>query len=267
MSKDKIEGWVYAFSTPHDAYRGVLKIGMTKRTVPERLREANHSTYRSKKLEGSNYPIWEVACCIKVKDCEEAEKAIHNDLIKRGLRADPSLEMFRISVEELKTKYFDTYKDKDSRYYDVHNLNTQNRVINRTKNTAVSNVFDDDSCADYDEIMRNFEDGAYNAPITILDINVNNLTTSERYELMTLCMERECIEARMIGEYYFFDSIKRSNGKVLELTCSMRFNAILNSPDLGYFNITSDNFDVVINDLRRNAPYSFVELDQRLDDY
>ena len=143
MSKDKIEGWVYAFSTTHNAYRGVLKIGMTKRTVPERLREANHSTYRSKKLEGANYPIWEVACCIKVKDCEGAEKAIHNELIERGLRADPSLEMFRISVEELKTKYFDKYKDKDNEYYDVHNLNTHNRIINKTKQTTPSNIFDE----------------------------------------------------------------------------------------------------------------------------
>jgi hypothetical protein len=266
MSKDKIEGWVYAFSTPHIAYRGVLKIGMTKRDIDKRLNEANKHTYRSKKLEGANYPIWEVACGIYVKDRVEVEKAIHRELSVRGLRVESSLEMFRISVDELKTKYFDKYKDKDSKYYDVHNSNTQNRIINKTKQTTPSNIFDEYD-VDYDEIMRNFEDDTYNAPITILDVNINNLTTSERYELMNLCMERECIEARMIGEYYFFDSIKSSNGKVLELSRNMRFNAILNSPDLGYFNITSDNFDAAINDLRRNAPYSFVELDQRMDDY
>ena len=45
----------------------------------------------------------------------------------------------------------------------------------------------------------------------------------------------------------------------------MRFNAILNSPYLGYINVSSDNFDEVIEDLRTNGPQAFIELDQRLD--
>ncbi len=253
-SRTDKSGYVYCFKNKNPRYNKYIKIGLTTQTIKERLNQANNHTFKLNEIEPeSNY------ICLfakRVSDCYKAEREAHEYF--KDYRYTKSREFFEITYKQA-VDYFKTVSGE----WDPppSSITSNNQLITQT-------IFDDDECsADYDEIMRNFEDDTYNAPITILDITINNLTTIERYELMNLCMERECIEARMIGEYYYFDSIKRSNGKVLELSRNMRFNAILNSPDLGYFNITSDNFDAVINDLRRNAPYSFVELDQRMDDY
>jgi hypothetical protein len=96
--------------------------------------------------------------------------------------------------------------------------------------------------------------------ITIMDIHINNMTTEQRDILLQTCMNTWAMELRLIIGYYFFDQINHP-----QLTSDMRFNAILNSPDMGYIMVSSSNFEEVICEIVRNGPSSFIELDERLD--
>jgi T5orf172 domain len=98
--------------------------------------------------------------------------------------------------------------------------------------------------------------------ITVKQIQLLNLNKQESRMLLNICFYHECMEMRMVGDYLHFDKIK--NGYPKNLTSDMKFKAILNSPTLGYLNITSDNVNEIIEDLDNNAPSSFIELDQQL---
>lgn len=84
------EGWVYCFSNP--SMPGLLKIGMTRRTPHERLKEANSSdTWRP-----PTYFVIEFAK--KVHDPLQKEKTIHALLQQYEQRVNPKREFFKVST-------------------------------------------------------------------------------------------------------------------------------------------------------------------------
>lgn len=83
-------GWVYILSTRE--MRDLLKIGMTKRTVEDRVKEINAAT-------GVAIPFG-VRCCWRVNDPSTAERLIHTVLADYRIRSDR--EFFRIGFHEAK---------------------------------------------------------------------------------------------------------------------------------------------------------------------
>ncbi len=94
-------GWVYILSTRE--VRDLLKIGMTKRTVEDRVKEINAAT-------GVAIPFG-VRCCWRVNDPGAAERLIHTVLADCRVRADR--EFFRISFHEAKRKIQAAIQDTD----------------------------------------------------------------------------------------------------------------------------------------------------------
>ncbi len=92
------DGYVYCFS--NISMPGFLKIGMTKRTPLERLKEAN----RSYTWTPPTPYILEIAK--KVKNAKQKEKILHKLLEQYAERINPNREFFRVSVDEIKI-FFD----------------------------------------------------------------------------------------------------------------------------------------------------------------
>ena len=82
-------GYVYAMS--NKSMPGILKIGMTDRSIEERLKEANGTfTLIPFVVEMSKY----------VSKCKEKEKCIHQ--ILQSKRVNPKKEFFQVTLEEIK---------------------------------------------------------------------------------------------------------------------------------------------------------------------
>jgi len=85
-------GYLYCLSNP--SMPGILKVGMTSRTPPERLKEANSSdTFRPP----TPYLLEFAKHVFQVK-----EKILHEILDKYTERVHPRREFFRSSLEEIK---------------------------------------------------------------------------------------------------------------------------------------------------------------------
>lgn len=82
-------GFIYAMS--NKSMPGILKIGMTERSVEERLKEANSPSF---------IPIPFIIEIFKqVKNCKEKEKLIHQ--ILHSKRVNPKRDFFQVSLEEI----------------------------------------------------------------------------------------------------------------------------------------------------------------------
>jgi hypothetical protein len=88
IAEEEGAGWVYLLSTRE--LPDLLKIGMTTRTVEERLREVNGAT-------GVAFPFG-VRRCWRVRDPAAAERLIHQSLAAHRVRADR--EFFRASCRD-----------------------------------------------------------------------------------------------------------------------------------------------------------------------
>ena len=90
-------GYLYCISNPY--MPGILKVGITKRSPDERLKEANSSdTWR--------LPAYKIEFAKKVLDPCQKEKVLHKLLEQYTLREHPRREWFRVSKEEVHT-FFD----------------------------------------------------------------------------------------------------------------------------------------------------------------
>lgn len=87
------QGYIYAMF--NRCMPALLKIGMTTRTLEQRLKEANrHSTFKP--------PLpYEYVLTRYVNNPSTKEKQIHNLITKYHKRIDPKKEFFEISVEDL----------------------------------------------------------------------------------------------------------------------------------------------------------------------
>jgi hypothetical protein len=82
-------GYIYAMS--NKSMPGILKIGMTERSIEERLKEANGTfTLIPFVVEISKY----------VLNFKEKERCIHQ--ILQSKRVNPKKEFFQVTIEEIK---------------------------------------------------------------------------------------------------------------------------------------------------------------------
>ena len=94
---------------------GIYKIGLTKRTPEERLREANHSdTWRPP-------TPYRIELAKRVLNPTQKEKTIHRLISKFAERIHPQREFFRVSLEDIKMvfdimdgKLWESDSDSDS---------------------------------------------------------------------------------------------------------------------------------------------------------
>ncbi len=84
------KGFVYCFSNQY--IPGLLKIGLTKRTIAERLRDANSETYSP--------PFWICTLAKAVDNVVIIEGQIHKLLEVFGYRLTPKREFFSITVDK-----------------------------------------------------------------------------------------------------------------------------------------------------------------------
>ena len=103
-------GWVYLLSTRE--LPDLLKIGMTTRTVEERLREVNGAT-------GITFPFG-VRRCWRVRDPAAAERLIHQSLAVHRVRADR--EFFRASYRDAARMIDATLRETDLELRTLDNL-------------------------------------------------------------------------------------------------------------------------------------------------
>lgn len=92
------DGYLYCFS--NQSMPGILKVGMTERTLEIRLNEANSSdTWRPP-------TPYKIEFAKKVLNPKQKETTLHNLLSQYTERINPKREFFRVSSEEVKT-FFD----------------------------------------------------------------------------------------------------------------------------------------------------------------
>ena len=245
------EGFIYAFQNPSPMYNGILKIGMTDNSIENRLQQANTHTYRSNIIE--NFPKWICVLAKKVANATEKEKIIHKLLDINNLRIER--EFFRISLQSLKDNYFIAINGKYT--YDL-TKSISNPISSNTNNISIIKQplqQPQQQPQSHPQQQSQQQSPPINKNITIMDIYINKINENQRKELLEIGLSKRCLEARMIKGYYFFDKIKN---KEIYLSSDMRFNAILNSPYLGYINVSSDNFDEVIEATQRSIEDSKV---------
>ena len=87
------QGYIYCMTNPSMPER--VKVGMTGRTPPDRLREANKSnTFIPEQF------VLEFAK--RVQDPKKKERAIHNELQRKGLRINTRREFFKCTSAEIR---------------------------------------------------------------------------------------------------------------------------------------------------------------------
>ena len=82
--------------------QGILKIGMTERTIEERLSEANSSdTWRPPTL-------YTIVCSVKVNNPKKKEKILHE--ILKEYRVNIKREFFRVSIYKISLLFDSDYQ-------------------------------------------------------------------------------------------------------------------------------------------------------------
>jgi len=190
-------GYVYAFS--NESMPGIFKIGMTERTLEERLSEANlPDTFKP--------PLpYVIEIHKKVNNCKETEKKIHALLSDK--RVNPHREFFKITIEEL-NEIFNNIDDeinivleKENEFIDKINNNIFD-ILSKFKVTKISF----NKCA----IEINHEKKEYKYQ----DYNSRNLV-----HIINVIVS---IESHVFGddmlEYYTSHYIKKSQGIIVRYT-------------------------------------------------
>jgi hypothetical protein len=126
------EGYLYCFSNEY--MPGILKIGYTKRSPIERLKEANSFSW--------GLPFFKLVIAKKVNDYKQKEKYLHKILTNNNTRICNQREFFRISCEEI-IDYFNLMDGVD----DVEEIKTNDENIEEIK-TNNENI---------EEIKTNYE--------------------------------------------------------------------------------------------------------------
>ena len=84
------EGYIYVMSNPIMA-QDTFKVGFTEKTPPERLKEANGSTWA--------LPNFKLEFAKKVNDAKDKEQKIHRALSSFGKRIHPKREFFVVPLK------------------------------------------------------------------------------------------------------------------------------------------------------------------------
>ena len=95
-----MSGYLYCFS--NESLKNLYKIGMTTRSIEERLKEANSSTWNPDKFK--------IELSVKVNRVEEREKIVHKLL--EEYRNNSRREFFEVTLERVKL-IFDLLQEED----------------------------------------------------------------------------------------------------------------------------------------------------------
>lgn len=95
-----MSGYLYCFS--NESLKNLYKIGMTTRTIEDRLKEANSSTWNPDKFK--------MELCVRVNNVEEREKMVHKLL--EEYRSNSRREFFEVPLEKVKL-IFDLLREED----------------------------------------------------------------------------------------------------------------------------------------------------------
>jgi hypothetical protein len=192
---------------------------------------------RLKDLNGTSTPTpFKVICAKRVLNSDTTEKDAHNYF--KEYRINKLREFFDITLEQ-GINYFTNYIIGDwdpsptgQRLSSIHQPNIpQKSIVKQTKN------------------------------ISVKQIKLEDLTDVESEYLIRLAIDLECLEIRTIKEYIHFNKIKMGYPDYLQNT--MKFKAIVNSPEMGYHYVTSSNVHKIIQEINSNAPHAFIELNQQ----
>lgn len=130
------EGYLYCFSNEY--MPGIVKIGYTKRSPIERLKEANSFSW--------GLPFFKLVIAKKVNDYKQKEKYLHKILTNNNTRICNQREFFRISCEEI-IDYFNLMDGVD----DIEEIKTNDEnieeIITNDENFE-ENITDTDSNTD-----------------------------------------------------------------------------------------------------------------------
>jgi len=87
------EGYIYVMSSSTMA-QDIFKVGFTEKTPPERLKEANGSTWA--------LPNFKLEFAKKVNDAKDKEQKIHRALSSFGKRIHPKREFFLVPLKSIR---------------------------------------------------------------------------------------------------------------------------------------------------------------------
>jgi hypothetical protein len=225
-------GCVYCLSNP--GLPGLYKIGETSKSAEKRLKQLNNTSIP--------FP-YKVEFSKKVINSRDSEKEVHDYF--KPYRVNTKKEFFNAQLQDIAT-YFNEQIIGEWEVKPPSNL-----TLNEQK---ANTLLKKSSIPITPQIKKD--------PIYKIDINeiqINNLTDMERDVLIDRCLKLKSIELRMLKGYYFIDNILKEEPFI---TNKMRFNAIINSPEMGYMFVCSDSFHEVLHELTNNAPQAFVELEE-----
>ena len=154
---------IYAFSNP--CMPGILKVGMTKRDIKSRLKEANGSdTWRP--------PLpFQIELAKYVTNYKQKEKDIHALFSHLGKRINPNKEFFETTLDEVKLIFnlidgVNYIPDNISNFTDINSILNISPIEEWKKTTNLS-----------DYLCEN----AYNQFIKWLQLNIHGIDKSYSY--------------------------------------------------------------------------------------
>lgn len=117
----------YVYLLKNDAMSDIYKIGMTNRTVEERVKELSLST---------SIPLpFEVVCSVKVDDAKEIEQYFHKEY--KEFRISNNREFFKfdkITLKDVISQFvFFTYKKMNESYKEFTETITSMKIKNRSE--------------------------------------------------------------------------------------------------------------------------------------
>jgi hypothetical protein len=220
-------GCVYCLSNP--GLPGLYKIGETSKSIEKRIKQLNNTSIPYDYV---------VEFSKKVINSVKTETAAHNYF--KSYRVNTQKEFFNASLQDIATYFNENIQGE-------WEITPSNLTLNEQKaNTLLKKS---DTQVKKEPIYK----------IDIHEIQINNLTNNERDVLIDRCLKWKCIELRMLKGYYFIDSILKEEPFI---TNKMKFNAIINSPEMGYMFVCSDTFHEILHELTTNAPHAFIELEE-----
>lgn len=120
-----MSGYLYCFS--NESLKNLYKIGMTTRTVEERLKEANSNTWCP--------PTFKVEVSVKVNNVVEKEKILHK--ILEEYRSSSRREFFEVSLDKVKLLFSLLYEEESKEETKSQNIMEEIKKNNLTEPKGV----------------------------------------------------------------------------------------------------------------------------------
>jgi hypothetical protein len=285
------EEYGYVYCIANESMPGIVKIGMTSRTPPDRLSEANGSdTWRPP-------TPFVIKFAKKVRNALQKEKTIHRILEQYNERINLDREFFRISEEKAKL-YFELM---DGEWWEhpvgemtIANIKTKsgrrNKIIpnvnvavikedpEEPNNSATIETKEERKAkkakkTEQDERMKQEtkqqEDKRSHSILTdserticqkdIIELNIYNISINEKQTLMQFCINNCRLNIKVNSKYYSSTEFKSIMKRDIMYK---RFIAIITSHLVEDRVIKSNNFAQILKELQEGTPNVCVILEE-----